>query len=219
MRGLSTERVQRYFDAHASRYDQQFGATERWLLGRHREWATSRAAGMVLELAVGTGLNLPLYGARVGQVLGIDLSEAMLDHARARSSGLRLRDRVQVRRADAQHLDLPDASVDTVVGTYSLCTFPDPHAALIEAGRVLRPGGRLLLVEHGPSTSTLIRAAQHMLNPLTVRWQSDHLLRDARRLVADAGFEITETDRVGVAGIVQRVDARKPTAAPGRSHR
>lgn len=75
--------MQRYFDAHTSGYDRQMSGTERWLLGRHREWATSRAAGDVLELAVGTGLNLPLYGERVLHVLGIDLSEAMPDRAQA----------------------------------------------------------------------------------------------------------------------------------------
>jgi ubiquinone/menaquinone biosynthesis C-methylase UbiE len=94
---------------------------------------------MVLELAVGTGLNLPLYPDRVRHVLGIDLSEAMLDHARARLRALRLDDRVQVRRGDVQHLDLADASVDTVVATYALRPVPDPRATLLEARRVLRP--------------------------------------------------------------------------------
>lgn len=109
--------VQRYFDVHAEDFDQQIGAGERWLLGQHREWATSRASGMVLELAVGTGLNLPLYPDRVRQVLGIDLSEAMLDRARTRLRALRLDGRIQVRRGDVQHLDLLDDSVDTVVAT------------------------------------------------------------------------------------------------------
>ncbi len=211
-RELSAARVQRYFDAHAGSYDQQMGVAERWLLGRHREWATSRASGMVLELAVGTGLNLPLYPDRVRHVLGIDLSEAMLDHARARLRALRLDDRVQVRRGDVQHLDLADASVDTVVATYALCTVPDPRATLLEARRVLRPGGRLLLVEHGPSRSAWLRAVQHALNPLTIRWQADHLLRDPRELVTDTGFEITQAEQVGVGGLAHRVDARKPAA-------
>ena len=211
-RELSAARVQRYFDAHAGSYDREMDVAERWLLGRHREWATSRASGRVVELAVGTGLNLPLYPERVRNVLGIDLSEAMLDHAFARLRALRLDDRIQVRRGDVQRLELRDDSVDTVVATYTLCTVPDPHAALLEARRVLRPGGRLLLVEHGPSRSGWLRAVQRALDPLTVRWQADHLLRDPRPLVTDAGFVITQAEQVGVGGLTHRVDARKPPA-------
>ena len=210
--GVSTSRVERYFDAHASDYDRQIGGAERWLLGRHREWATSRAAGMVLELAVGTGLNLALYPDQVEHVLGVDLSEGMLDHARARLHARGMGDRIEVRHGDVQHLDLADASVDTVLATYTLCTVPNPRAALIEARRVLRPGGRLLLVEHGPSRSAWVRAAQRALNPLTVRWQVDDLLCNASDLATDVGFEITHADQVGVAGLVHRVDAAKPTA-------
>jgi ubiquinone/menaquinone biosynthesis C-methylase UbiE len=167
---------------------------------------------MVLELAVGTGLNLALYPDQVKHVLGVDLSEGMLDHARARLHARGLGDRIEVRHGDVQHLDLADASVDTVLATYTLCTVPNPRAALIEARRVLRPGGRLLLVEHGPSRSAWVRAAQRALNPLTVRWQVDDLLRNARDLATDIGFEITHADQVGVAGLVHRVDAAKPTA-------
>lgn len=204
--------MERYFDAHAGHYDRQMGGAERWLLGTHRAWATSGAGGDVLELAVGTGLNLPLYGAEVRHVLGLDLSEAMLDCARERVHAHRLEDRVEVRRGDAEHLELPDTSVDTVVATYALCTIPDPDAALLEAKRVLRPGGGLVLVDHGPSRSALLRVAQRALNPLTVRWQSDDLLRDTHALVIAAGFEVVEADQVGVTDLVHRVHAQGPTA-------
>jgi ubiquinone/menaquinone biosynthesis C-methylase UbiE len=137
-------------DAHAADYDEQMAVAERRLLGDQRGWATLRAHGRVLELAVGTGLNLPRYPDAVEHVLGIDLSEQMLERARARIADQRLA-RVEVRQGDVEHLDLPDASVDCVVSTYSLCTVPDPAAALREARRVLVPGGRLVLVEHGPA--------------------------------------------------------------------
>lgn len=159
---------------------------------------------------MGTGLNLPLYPDHVSSLLGVDLSPAMLDRARARVRALGLDGRVQLRRGDVQRLDLPDACVDAVVATYALCTVPDPGAALLEARRVLRPGGRLLLVEHGPGRSAWVRAVQRALDPLTARWQADHLLRDPRRLALDAGFEVTESDQVGVGGLAHRVDARAP---------
>ncbi|WP_299035562.1 methyltransferase domain-containing protein [uncultured Pseudokineococcus sp.] len=210
MRSSPTARVRRVYDAHAQDYDRVFAVAERRLLGHHREWATSRASGVVLELAVGTGLNLPRYGPQVDRVVGVDLSEAMLDVARSRRRSLGLQERVDLRHGDVQALDLPDACVDAVVATYALCTVPDPAAALAQARRVLRPGGRLLLVEHGPCRSRAARALQRVLDPVTVRWQADHLLRDARRLAVDAGFVVEEADRAGRSGLVHRVYATSP---------
>lgn len=209
-RASAEERVRDYFDAHAAHYDRQFGLAERRLYGEQRRWATSRARGTVLEVAVGTGLNLPLYPDAVRHVVGVDLSERMLDlaHARLRHEGLL--HRVELRVGDVQHLDLPDGSVDSVVSTYALCTVPDPAAALSEAARVLAPGGRLLLVEHGLAADRWARALQRALNPVTTRWQADDLLGRPLPLVRAAGFEVVEADQVGVAGIVHRVHARKP---------
>jgi ubiquinone/menaquinone biosynthesis C-methylase UbiE len=205
----TTARVRRYFDAHAADYDRQFGAAERRLLGDQRRWATSRASGRVLELAVGTGLNLPLYPEEVAYVLGVDLSEPMLDRARARIAAHRL-ERVAVRQGDVAHLDLPDASVDCVVATYALCTVADPVAVLREARRVLVPGGRLVLVEHGPARTRWIRAVQHLLNPVARHWQADDLLRDPRPALLTAGFTVTEAEQGGVGGLAYRVSARAP---------
>ena len=202
-------RVRDYFDAHAAHYDRQIGVAERRLLGEQRRWATSRARGTVLELAVGTGLNLPLYPDAVRHVVGVDLSERMLDLARARLRHEGLVHRVELRVGDVQHLDLPDASVDSVVSTYALCTVPDPAAALGEAARVLTPGGRLLLVEHGLAADRWARGLQRALNPVTTRWQADDLLGRPLPLVRAAGLEVVEADRTGLAGIVHRIHARK----------
>lgn len=203
MRQPDEQRIGEVFDKMAKRYDAQMGFWERVLFGRSREWATAKAKGRVLELAVGTGLNLPHYPSDV-RVLGIDLSEGMLAIARKRVAELGLGGRVELRAGDVQALDLPDASVDTVVSTFTFCTIPDPGAAAREALRVLRPGGQFVLVEHGPSSRKWIRAGMHAVERLTVRFGADHLTRDPVPYLTEAGFAIDERRR-SKAGIVFRV--------------
>jgi len=199
--------VRRYFDKLAPKYDRSMQRCERFFLGHGREWATARASGEVLELAVGTGLNLPQYPSS-SKVVGIDLSEQMLAVARTRISGCGIGDRVRVEPGDVQVLGFSEDSFDTVVSTYTFCTIPDPAAAAREAFRALRPGGRFLLVEHGPSTSRVAYAAQRALDPLFVRFQADHITRDPVPYVAGAGFGVDEVHR-SKAGIVFHVAATK----------
>lgn len=139
-------RLRRAWDKQAGRYDKQMGFWERRLFGGdNRRWAAERARGDVLEVAVGTGLNIRLYEPDV-QLTGIDLSPAMLDVARQRAADA---DReVDLQVGDAHHLAFEDESVDTVVCTFSLCNIPDLDQAVDEMRRVLRPGGRLVLVDH-----------------------------------------------------------------------
>ena len=96
-------------------------------------------------------MNLPLYPAQVHHVVGVELSERMLDLAHARVNAAGLGKRVELRQGDVEDLDFADGSFDAVVSTYTICRIPNPPAALSEAWRVLRPQGRLILVEHGPA--------------------------------------------------------------------
>jgi ubiquinone/menaquinone biosynthesis C-methylase UbiE len=207
-RAQETERVRRIQDKEASRYDRQISFFERLLFGGGREWVCSRAQGEVLELAAGTARNLPFYPEGVS-LTAVELSPEMVAIARERQE--RLSRPLDLRVGDVQDLEFPDESFDTVVCTLGLCTIPDPRRALAEAHRVLRPGGRLLLLEHVRSPSAPVRAVQRMLDPLAVRFAADHLVREPLEHVEAEGFEIERLER-SKWGIVERVVARKPTA-------
>jgi len=118
------------------------GFFERVLFGDTRAWVCSQAAGDVLEVAIGTGLNLPFYPEST-RLTGIEWSPAMLGVARGRAA--KLGQSADLRGGDAYDLPFPDVSFDTVVCTFSLCAIPDERRAVAEMTRVLRPGGRLLL--------------------------------------------------------------------------
>lgn len=201
-----TERVRRIYDESAGTYDRAMALNERLFLGNGRAWVCSRARGEVLEVAVGTGRNLPYY-ARGARLTGVELSPAMLEIARARARELGVE--ADLRVGDAQALPFSDASFDTVVITLSLCTIPDDRKAVAEASRVLRPGGRLLLLEHVRSTRASVRIAQWLRDPLTVRFQGDHLLREPLEHLEDAGLVVEQLER-SKWGVVERLSARKP---------
>jgi ubiquinone/menaquinone biosynthesis C-methylase UbiE len=201
-----TERVRKNQDRNAPRYDRQIAFFERLLFGDGRRWVCEQARGQVLELAVGTARNLAYYPDDVA-VMGIELSAEMLAIGRRRVG--QLGRQADLRLGDAQALDFPENSFDTVVCTLGLCTIPDPRRAVAEARRVLRPGGRILLLEHVRSPSPLIRMLQRLLDPLSVRFAADHLTREPLDYVEDEGFEIERLER-SKWGIVERLAARKP---------
>ena len=113
-----------------------------------------------------------------------------------------------MRLGDAQSLDFPDDSFDTVICTFALCTIPDERKAVAEAHRVLRPGGRFVLIEHVRSPLLLIRAVQHAIDPITVRLEGDHLAREPLDHLEPEGFRLESVQRSKL-GIVERVAAQK----------
>jgi ubiquinone/menaquinone biosynthesis C-methylase UbiE len=201
-----TARQKRVWDKAAPSYDKQIAFFEKIQFAGGREWLGERARGRVLEVAIGTGLNLPHYPADVS-ITGIELSPAMLAVARQRATDLG-RD-VDLREGDAEHLPFGDASFDTVVCALSLCTIPNPGAAVAEMRRVLGPGGRLLLLDHIGSTWPPVYAAQWLLERITIRAAGEHFTRRQLPLVKAAGFQIVETERLK-AGTVERIYAVKP---------
>jgi ubiquinone/menaquinone biosynthesis C-methylase UbiE len=204
----STERVREYYQRSAGRYDRSIRLSERLLrmdAGRRRMCA--QAEGDVLEIAIGTGLNLPYFRDEGVHLTAIDVSPAMLDQARRRARDLG-RD-VELRIGDAQNLDFRDESFDAVVFGLCLCSIPDDARAVAEARRVLRPGGRILLLEHVRSPFPLFRVGQRLMAPLFLRFQSDHLVREPLDHLRAQGFAIEQVERWGW-GVMERAVARKP---------
>ena len=206
-------RLRRRWDREASGYDRAFAAAEARMFPDVRRRLCALARGDVLEVAVGTGLNLPHYPPAVtgGHLVGVEWSPGMLDVARQRADGLGVD--VDLRLGDAQRLDLPDSSVDTAVCTFSLCAIADERAALAEMVRVLRPGGRLLLADHVTSTFWPLRALQAVADLVSVPWAGEHFGRRPMRWVAaraDAGELVVEQHERTRAGVIEWVAAAVP---------
>ncbi len=169
-----------------------------WAMGQsqlaaYRQRVVGGARGRVLEIGIGSGRNLPFYGGDVEEVVGVDPSPGMLALARrARAAGLR---RVELVEASAERLPFDACSFDMTVVTWSLCSVPDPAAALQEAHRVLRPGGRLLFAEHGLAPDPGVRRWQDRLTPVWQRWAGGcHLNRKPDDLMRAAGFTLERLD-------------------------
>lgn len=203
-----TERTRQYWDEHAATYERA-GRFERLAIGDSRAWVCEQATGDTLEVAVGTGRNLPLYGDDV-RLTAIDLSPGMLAVARDRAAALGRR--VDLREADAQQLPFADTSFDTVVCTLSLCAVPDLHTTVAELHRVLRPGGRLLLLDHVrptfPPLLWVLRAVQRRVDR-SGEGNGEQFLRRPLDNVVAQGFELTRQERLR-GGLIERLAARKP---------
>ena len=164
-------------------------------IGKQRQKVIPQAQGRVLEVGIGTGLNLPFYDkARVRSIVGVDPALRMhrLALRRVQASGLAVR----LVGLSAETLAADDASFDTVVCTYTLCTIPDPVSALREMRRVLVPGGKLLFSEHGRAPDADVRGWQARLQPYWSRVSGGcRLDRDIPALLAQAGFETAVQSR------------------------
>jgi len=159
--------------------------------GSYRERVAAAARGRVLEVGIGTGENLSRFGAQVSEVIGIEPAARLATMARTAARDAPMP--VTVVEASADAIPLDARSIDTVVMTWTLCSVPDPNAALRELHRVLRPDGRLLFVEHGLAPEPGVRRWQHRLTPIWKRmFGGCHLDREMSALIAGAGFHIAQ---------------------------
>jgi len=207
----SQEEIRRTYNRIARWYDLLEGVPEVCGVNRLRRALLQRASGKVLEVAVGTGKTLPYY-PKTCQITGVDLSPAMLTLARKRADRLGLK--ATFVETDAEALDFPDHSFDTVVDALALCTFPDPVAVLREMARVCRRDGRVLLLEHGRSNREWLggwqdRHADRLAQRLCCRWN-----REPQALVRQAGLSLS-TARRAFFGIFHVLEVTPVGAATG----
>ena len=176
-----------------------------WVMGkeefqRQRREALAGASGAVLEIGLGTGLNLPHYPARVTWLTAVDPRPQLPALVEARSVGLSFP--VEILRLNAERLPFEDARFDCVVSTWTLCTIPNVLAALTEVRRVLKPGGSFLFLEHGRSEDPKIARWQDWLTPVQKLVACGcHLNRRMDELIRAAGFSIDLLERYQMEGV------------------
>ena len=209
---MDKEEVRRAYDRLAPWYDLLEAVPDRFLgVARRRRRLLSRARGRVLEVAVGTGRNLPRYpdGCRV---VGLDASRGMLGRARDR----RARTGAEVTglvRGDTERLPFRTDAFDTVVDSLALCTYPRPVRALREMSRVCRPDGRILLLEHGRSSWEPLGRFQDRHEGALARRVGCRWNREPREIAERAGLRVRRARR-SVLGIFHALEA-SPAPAPG----
>ncbi len=160
----------------------------------------------VLEVGVGTGKNIAFYPEGV-RVTGVDLTPGMLDRARKRAAILNRE--VTLLLGDAQNLDLPDASFDTIVATFVFCSVFDPVRGLRELGRVVKPEGQIFLLEHVRSDKPVVGTLMDILNPALVRMTGANINRRTVENVRRSGLLIERVEDLGLGDIFKLIIARR----------
>lgn len=211
----TTAAAARRWDRLAGGYDRATRMAERRWFGPARAWLVPRARGDVLEVAVGTGANLPHYPAGV-RLTATDVSPAMVGLARERAAALGLP--VTLELGDAARLAAPDDAFDAVVCTFALCAVPDERPVLTELVRVLRPSGLLLLADHVESSSAPVRVLQRGLDLVSMRAEEHYRRRPLLWAQAHPGLEVLDvhaTRRRLVEAFVARKTSGPWTAGAG----
>jgi len=196
--GTATETTRKRYD----RLSRFYNFMEIMMENRHAQWRKqlwSEVRGeKVLEIGIGTGKNIEYYPGNI-RVTGIDLSPGMIKYAEERSNQLEIP--VDIHLGDAQNLGFPNRSFDAVVATCVFCSVPDPVQGLREAGRVLKPGGKIYLLEHMRSPNSRIGKLLDFLNPIIVRMIGANINRRTMENIQAAGLKVASEiwlDKMGI---------------------
>jgi len=167
---------------------------------RQRAKVVPLAQGRVLEIGVGSGLNLSFYDkSKVDKVVGLDPSAELNVMARKRAAEAGID--VDWLALSSEKIPLPDSSIDSIVITYTMCTIPDVHSALLEMRRVMKPGSRMHFSEHGIAPDASVRRWQNRLNPVWGRIAGGcNINRNVPKMLEDAGLHIDEIETMYLPG-------------------
>ena len=202
----ATNLTRQRYERLSAYYDRLEGLTER----RYRPWRRKLWGQVlgprVLEVGVGTGKNMPYWPEGL-VVTAIDLTPGMLVLARRQADQLRLQP--DLRLGDVQALDFPDASYDSAVATFVFCSVPDPVLGLRELARVVRPGGQILLLEHGRPSNPLLGRVTDLLSPFVVRIIGANLNRRTVDNVRQAGIQVMQIEELAMGGMYKLIAAQR----------
>ncbi|HLC47257.1 MAG TPA: methyltransferase domain-containing protein [Candidatus Nanoarchaeia archaeon] len=200
-------RIKEKYDRNARFYDLHSRLAEKVWFARWRSQFIQPLRGKILEVGIGTGKNIGFYGEGA-EVIGIDFSEKMLHIAKERlvKSGKR---NISLRQMDAENLRFKDDSFDYVVTTCVFCSVPDPIKGLEEIRRVLKPSGRLIMIEHVLSRNPAIALIEQAFNPLTRIFMGANINRDTKQNIIQAGMRIAEDRNLALVDVFRLFIARK----------
>ncbi len=204
--GEETVKTRRRYDRIARFYDLMEWLVETSLFKNFRGDTIKNLQGNILEVGVGTGKNLPYYNPKA-KITAIDISPRMLDKAKKRAG--KIKRKVEFHLMDAQGLKFKENSFDYIVGTFILCSIPDPVKALEEMRRVLKKDGQIIFIEHVLSENKLIAALEHIHNPVTKTLFGFNVNRDTKENIIKAGLKINRDEKLALHDVFRKFTCSK----------